>query len=250
MSDSFPLPATPSHWITDRNQRWCNRLGNIPCVHLWMLRQNISHVQPCPIEEQSYHCFLCDLWRTLNLINIFRTEYPYGSDLIGTKACISHNSFAIKRKWTFQAVWLARISSMVLQSFPWPFFEWLLTCVESIGDDNISSRAHIEGDDKRLIMRSQGSKKSCEPINGGLSRSCVGLLRIVLPRLEIVSRSVLAPPPWPLWPICTAIAIHRNVLEGIFGCRQIAIPLQLSSARHLITWRCSIMRINNFWLNW
>jgi hypothetical protein len=58
--------------------------------------------------------------------------------------------------------------------------EPLLTCVESIGDSNISSPAHMEGDDKRLMLRSQESEQSCEPVNRGQPRSGVGLLGKVL----------------------------------------------------------------------
>jgi hypothetical protein len=52
--------------------------------------------------------------------------------------------------------------------------------VESIGDGNISSPAHIGGDGKQLMSQSQESEKSCELINGGSPQSCAGLLGKVL----------------------------------------------------------------------
>jgi hypothetical protein len=44
----------------------------------------------------------------------------------------------------------------------------------------ISSPAHIESDDKWLMLRCQDNEQSCESINGCLPRFCVGLPRKVL----------------------------------------------------------------------
>jgi hypothetical protein len=72
---------------------------------------------------------------------------------------------------------LPRPSAWFLQPFSWTLFEPLLIYVESIGNGNISFPLHIEGDNKRLMPRSQESERSGESTNVGIPWFCAGLPR-------------------------------------------------------------------------
>jgi hypothetical protein len=83
----------------------------------------------------------------------------------------------------------------------------------------ISSPAHIEGDDKRLMLRSQESEQSCEPINGAPPRSCVGLHRSVLHLASFLDLKSFRGPFSPLDvsnPSIYLVARHSTIPAVIF----------------------------------
>jgi hypothetical protein len=81
------------------------------------------------------------VWRPLNFVNILRTEFPHGWEVISILAY--WHITVLTHPWSkdnesLRLNTLGGCPERFLQHLRWPLFEPLLTCVESIGDGNIS----------------------------------------------------------------------------------------------------------------